>query len=78
MRLSGITWNADCAGAVVVRRLARVAAVADAHGRRVALVGHSRGDLFARVSHGGDRSSCPASSRSAHRTATSTGSIPCS
>jgi triacylglycerol lipase len=49
VHLSGIAWNADCSEAAVVRLLERVAAVADEHGRRVALVGHSRGGLFARV-----------------------------
>src|SRR5687768_18385818 len=49
VHLSGITWNADCAEAAVGRLLVRVAAIADEHGRRVALVGHSRGGLFARV-----------------------------
>lgn len=49
VHLSGIRWNADCAEAAVVRLLERVAAVADEHGRRVALVGHSRGGLFARA-----------------------------
>jgi|SRR5829696_4196097 len=46
---SGITCNVDCSEAAVTRLVARVAALADARGERVALVGHSRGGLFARV-----------------------------
>jgi triacylglycerol lipase len=46
---SGIACNADCAEAAVVRLLERVATLAERHQRRVALVGHSRGGLFARV-----------------------------
>jgi pimeloyl-ACP methyl ester carboxylesterase len=46
---SGIGRNVDCSEATVARLVSRLEAVADRHGRRVALVGHSRGGMLARV-----------------------------
>lgn len=46
---SRITCNVDCSEATARRLLDRVEAVSAERGRRVALVGHSRGGLLARV-----------------------------
>jgi triacylglycerol lipase len=46
---AGITCNVDCSEAAVARLIVRVQQVAKRHERPVALVGHSRGGLFARV-----------------------------
>lgn len=46
---SQITCNVGCSEATVARLLGRLDEAADATGRRVAVVGHSRGGLFARV-----------------------------
>jgi pimeloyl-ACP methyl ester carboxylesterase len=45
----GIRWNVGCSEAAVRRLTATVEALVERDGRRVALVGHSRGGLFARV-----------------------------
>ena len=46
---SGIRSNVGCSGMIVQRLVDRLEAMADDHGGRVALVGHSRGGLLARV-----------------------------
>jgi pimeloyl-ACP methyl ester carboxylesterase len=46
---SGIACNADCSEAALRRLRQRIAALSDGDRQRVALVGHSRGGLFARV-----------------------------
>ena len=46
---AGIRWNVACSETAVDRLTATVEALAERDGRRVALVGHSRGGLFARV-----------------------------
>ena len=46
---SGITWNVDCSEAAVARLEERLAGVAERAGGPVALIGHSRGGLFARA-----------------------------
>jgi triacylglycerol lipase len=46
---SGVGWNVDCSEAALQPLLQLVAGVADRHQGPVALVGHSRGGLFARV-----------------------------
>jgi len=46
---SGIRSNVGCSGMIVQRLTHRLEAIADDHGARVALVGHSRGGLLARV-----------------------------
>jgi triacylglycerol lipase len=47
--LSGLTCNVDCAEASVNRLADRLLRLVERHGSRMALVGHSRGGLFARV-----------------------------
>jgi triacylglycerol lipase len=46
---SGIRSNVGCSGMIVQRLVNRLDAIADEHGARVALVGHSRGGLLARA-----------------------------
>ena len=46
---SGIRSNVGCSGMIVQRLVNRLEAIADDHGARVALVGHSRGGLLARA-----------------------------
>jgi pimeloyl-ACP methyl ester carboxylesterase len=46
---AGIACNAGCSATVLERLVARTEALADRHGTRVALVGHSRGGLLARA-----------------------------
>jgi pimeloyl-ACP methyl ester carboxylesterase len=46
---SGIRSNVGCSGMIVQRLVNRLEAIADDHGDRVALVGHSRGGLLARA-----------------------------
>jgi pimeloyl-ACP methyl ester carboxylesterase len=46
---SGIRSNVGCSGMIVQRLVNRLEALADDHGARVALVGHSRGGLLARA-----------------------------
>jgi pimeloyl-ACP methyl ester carboxylesterase len=46
---SGIRSNVGCSGMIVQRLVNRLEAIADDHGCRVALVGHSRGGLLARA-----------------------------
>ncbi len=46
---SGIRSNVGCSGMIVQRLVNRLEAIAEDHGARVALVGHSRGGLLARV-----------------------------
>lgn len=46
---SGIRSNVGCSGMIVQRLVDRLEAIADDHGARVALVGHSRGGLLARA-----------------------------
>ena len=46
---AGIVWNADCAGRAVARLEQRLADIAGRSGRKVHIVGHSRGGLFARA-----------------------------
>src|SRR5689334_3042219 len=46
---AGLKWNVGCTGATVDRLEARVEALASASGRRVALVGQSRGGTCAKA-----------------------------
>jgi triacylglycerol lipase len=46
---AGLRWNVDCAGATVDRLERLVEQFADDHGRRVALVGQSRGGTHSRA-----------------------------
>jgi pimeloyl-ACP methyl ester carboxylesterase len=46
---SGIRSNVGCSGKIVQRLVNRLETIADDHGARVALVGHSRGGLLARA-----------------------------
>ena len=46
---SGIAWNVDCSEAAVRRLDRRLAEIAERTGRRVTVLGHSRGGLFARA-----------------------------
>ena len=46
---SGIRSNVGCSGMIVQRLVNRLEAISDDRGTRVALVGHSRGGLLARV-----------------------------
>jgi triacylglycerol lipase len=46
---TGIRWNVGCSEDAVARIEATAERVADRHGGQIALVGHSRGGLFARV-----------------------------
>jgi triacylglycerol lipase len=46
---SGIRSNVGCSGMIVQRLVDRLEAISDEHGRRVAVVGHSRGGLLARA-----------------------------
>jgi pimeloyl-ACP methyl ester carboxylesterase len=46
---SGIRSNVGCSGMIVQRLVSRLEVIADDHGARVALVGHSRGGLLARA-----------------------------
>jgi triacylglycerol lipase len=46
---SGIRSNVGCSGMIVQRLVNRLEALAEDHGARVALVGHSRGGLLARA-----------------------------
>jgi triacylglycerol lipase len=48
-RSAGIKANVDCSGKAVDRLLERTEALAERHGRRVVLIGQSRGGTFARV-----------------------------
>jgi pimeloyl-ACP methyl ester carboxylesterase len=46
---AGIRWNVGCSEEAVGRVAAAAAQLAERHDRRIAVVGHSRGGLFARV-----------------------------
>jgi triacylglycerol lipase len=46
---SGIRSNVGCSGMIVQRLVDRLETIADEHGGRVAVVGHSRGGLLARA-----------------------------
>ena len=46
---AGIRWNVSCSETAVQRLTVTVERIAERDGQRVALVGHSRGGLFARV-----------------------------
>ena len=46
---AGITRNVDCSEVAVFHLIQRLEALAHAHGTRVAIVGHSRGGMLARV-----------------------------
>jgi triacylglycerol lipase len=46
---AGITCNIDCSEATAAALTARLERTSDAHGCKVAIVGHSRGGLFARA-----------------------------
>jgi triacylglycerol lipase len=48
-RSAGIRANVDCSGRVVARLMERTEELAERHGRRVVLIGQSRGGTFARV-----------------------------
>jgi triacylglycerol lipase len=48
-RSAGIRANVDCSGKTVDKLLERTEALAERHGRRVVLIGQSRGGTFARV-----------------------------
>jgi len=48
-RSAGMKYNVDCSGKAVDRLLQRTEELAERHGRRVVLVGQSRGGTFARV-----------------------------
>lgn len=48
-QMAGIRCNVGCSEAAVARLTQRLERLADTHGAPVALVGHSRGGLFARV-----------------------------
>ncbi|GAC1325280.1 MAG: hypothetical protein NVSMB25_23610 [Thermoleophilaceae bacterium] len=48
-RRAGIRSNVDCSAVAVERLGERLEALADSRGRRVAIVGHSRGGTFAKV-----------------------------
>jgi pimeloyl-ACP methyl ester carboxylesterase len=48
-RSAGIRANIDCSGRTLARLMERTEVLAERHGRRVVLVGQSRGGTFARV-----------------------------
>ena len=48
-RSAGIRANIDCSGKAVERLIARTEELAERHGRRIVLLGQSRGGTFARV-----------------------------
>jgi len=48
-RSAGMRWNTDCSGKTLDRLIERTEELAERHGRRVVLVGQSRGGTFARV-----------------------------
>lgn len=48
-RSAGIRANIDCSGRVVAKLMERTEELAERHGRRVVLIGQSRGGTFARV-----------------------------
>jgi pimeloyl-ACP methyl ester carboxylesterase len=48
-RSAGIRANIDCSGSAVTKLMQRTEELAERHGRRVVLIGQSRGGTFARV-----------------------------
>jgi triacylglycerol lipase len=48
-RKAGMRANVDCASAAIARLEERLEAMADAHGKKVAIIGQSRGGNFAKV-----------------------------
>src|SRR3712207_4968215 len=48
-RSAGIRANIDCSGRSVAKLMERTEQLAERHGRRVVLIGQSRGGTFARV-----------------------------